>query len=84
MQRTEVTGPRDRFMEGVKKWPGPLNHVIKCRYFKQRPDPNARELYPVPQAHFGVGVENFVGPLGNCFLVNIASFMTLLGSRFSS
>ena len=25
----------DRFMGGVKKWPGPSNRVIKCRYFKQ-------------------------------------------------
>lgn len=31
---------------GVKKWPGPLNRVIKCRYFKQQSELEcASELY---------------------------------------
>lgn len=40
-----MTGSGDRFM-GVKKWPGPLNRVIKCRYFKQQSELEcASELY---------------------------------------
>lgn len=29
-------GTEGQVYGGVKKWPGPLNRVIKCRHFKQR------------------------------------------------
>lgn len=69
----EMTGPGDRFMGGVKKWPGPLNRVIKCRYFKQRLDPNVRELYLPDSLEFSSSelAWKFVRPFGDCFLADI-------------
>lgn len=62
---------------GVKKWPGPLNRVIKCRYFKQQSELEcASELY----LHEDTSSKLTWKLLGNCFLADIlCSFSSLNG-----
>lgn len=74
----EMTGSGDRFM-GVKKWPGPLNRVIKCRYFKQRSELEcASELYP-HEHEFKTRSWKFLGQLFSRRYIIYASFSSLNG-----